>query len=304
MQHWLSNTFLPTVIAIVVMLVVLWPTRQGGTRLLRNWGVPEPAGQQVAEAVRYLWQRRRLMVVLFVVVPTLADLVVPALADGTVIGIFVPLLAAMLIAELIATLRPVSGVRFASLGPRRWQDLVPRWGVVAFAVPAVLAVGLSWLAIAGQTWADAYAAALPPNDDQRWISADYRAEMTNDTGWFTLGSAVLCLVVVATLVHLAVRRPAVPDAAVDAALRARTARVAVAVGIGWLGVAANAAAQRIVFLTDLNVSNGQPLPERPDWLNPGLGDVMNALMLVVLAAALVCWMWLAVPSRRSLAHAG
>jgi hypothetical protein len=302
METWFSNTFLPTAIAIAVMLLVLWPTRQSGTRLLRNWGVPEPIEGQVAEAVRYLWQRRLLMVVLFVVMPTLADLVMPAAADGTAIGVFVPLLAAMLIAELIATLRPVSGVRFASLDARRWQDLVPRWGVVAFAVPAVLAVALSGLALAGQTWADAYAAALPPNDDQWWVSADYRAEMTNDTGWFTLGGAALCLVVVAVLVHLAVRRPAVPDAAVDVALRTRTARVAVAVGIGWLGVVANAAAQRVAFLTDMNMSNGQPLPERPGWLTPGLGDVMHGVALIVLAMAIGCWMWLALPSRRALAR--
>ncbi|HEX2132027.1 MAG TPA: hypothetical protein VHH15_10725 [Actinophytocola sp.] len=53
MAWWLEHTFLPTAIVIVVMLLVLWPTRESGTRLLWNWGVPEPTGPQVAVAIGF-----------------------------------------------------------------------------------------------------------------------------------------------------------------------------------------------------------------------------------------------------------
>jgi hypothetical protein len=268
---WLEHTVLPAAIAAAVLLLVLWPTTNGGRRLLRTWGVPDPRPDQVAAAVRYLWQRRILYVVLFLAVPSLYRSIVGSDAPG--VGLFVPLLVAMLIAELLATLRPVSGVRVASLAPRGWRDLVPRWAVWVMAVMVVLAAGLAVLGLTRER-------GLPT---------------TGLTSAFALGYLVVCLVVVGLLVHLAVRRPAVADEEVDAALRTRSARVAVGIGFGWVGTAANIAGQRVNALEVVGRT-----PRDPNRLMDVVQTVVQTTGLVVLAASIVCWLWVAVPSRRSL----
>ncbi|MDQ3787905.1 MAG: hypothetical protein M3422_11740 [Actinomycetota bacterium] len=266
MAHWLQTSVLPAAIAAAVLLLVLWPTEHSGRRLLQTWGIPRPNPAQIHAAVRYLRQRRVLYVVLFLVFPPLAGLVDPDIDRLPGIGIFVPLLVAMLVAELIATLRPVSGVRTASLDRRSWRDLVPRWAVHTTAAAAIVTVVL---AVAGIV-------AGP------------------GTAWLALGYVVACLLVVSLLVALAVRRPSVSDEAVDAALRTRTARVAVGIGFGWLGTALTVATGHlrslVVFRSD----------------HAGLGYLVHALDvadLVVIAGTIVCWLWVAVPSRRSLAAA-
>jgi hypothetical protein len=245
---WLERTLLPTVVVVLVLLVVLWPTSRSGTRLLQTWGIPYPQPEQVAEAVRYLRQRRVLYLVLVLVFPPLAAFLLRDDADLPGLGIFVPLVVAMLVAELVATLRPVSGVRVATLAPRGWRDLVPRWAVVATAV--LVAVALCAVVLG------------PGSARERWVAVGY---------------VVVCLIVVALLVHLAVRRPVVADEAVDAALRMRTARVAVGVGFGWLGAAVLLAVRR----PDVEWEIAGPL---------------------VQLAAVLAWIWLANPTRPTLAR--
>lgn len=268
MESWLEHTLLPAALAAGVLLLVLWPTTHSGRRLLQNWGIPEPRPDQVAEAVRYLWRRRILYVVLFLVVPSLIELVLGRDVPGA-LGLFVPLLVAMLIAELVATLRPVKGVRVAALDRRDWRDLVPRWAVWTMAVMSVVTAGLA-----------AYG-----------LTQERPLPTSQPNSLEALVHLVVCLCLVGLLVWLAVRRPAVADEEVDAALRTRTARVAFGIGFGWLGTALSTAGQRI---HSLEVVGAEP-PE-PNWFE----NAMNYSGLVALAVSIVCWMWVAVPSRRSL----
>lgn len=306
---WVTNTLLPSAIAAAVLLVLLWPNRHSGRRLLANWGIPEPVEPQVAEAVRYLRRRRLLHVALFLVLPPVTGLVWPAVDGNETPGnVIVPLLAAMLIAELIATVRPVSGVRVASLDPRSWRDLVPAWAIGVTAALTALAVALAVLGLTAQPWAERYLAALPDGGDPRapgdWVvevDPAQRAALATPGGWLTLGGVAVCLAVVWALVHLAVRRPSVPDPAVDTALRTRTARVAVAIGFPWLAGLVNDGQRRIAFLVG-HADDGPPLPPPPGWLTPDLLRIVEIAGFVALVGALVCWMWLAVPSRRSLAR--
>lgn len=307
MSWWLTRTLLPALIAAAVLLLVLWPTSRSGHRLLRTWGVPDPSQDQTAAAVGYLWRRRILYVVLFVVVPPLAGLVWREDGGVPAGNIFVPLLAAMLIAELVAAVRPPSGVRIASLVPRSWRDLVPRWAVAVAGLLTVVAVALAVLGLAAQPWADRYAAALPPNDTPQpptdWqvnVSAEHRAEMVTSTSWFALGNLVVCLATTALLVLLAVRRPAHADEAVDIALRTRSARVGVAIGLGWLGAVVQLTTQRIDFLGALDIADLPGMPEQPGWLTDELGVVTDVVGPVALFGAILCWVWLANPTRRSL----
>jgi hypothetical protein len=268
MESWLEHTLLPAAIAAAVLLLVLWPTTHSGRRVLQTWGIPEPRSDQVTEAVRYLWWRRILYVVLFLVVPSLAR---PVLGEGasSFLGIFVPLLVAMLIAELVAALRPVKGVRVAALDRRDWRDLVPRWAVWTMAVMSVVTAGL---AAYGLT-------------EERSLSTS----QPNSVAALAYLVSGLCLV--GLVVWLAVRRPAVADEEVDAALRKRTARVAFGIGFGWVGTALSIAGQRIHALEVV----GREHPS-PNWFE----DAVQYSGLVALVVSIVCWMWVAVPSRRSL----
>ncbi|MGH3880109.1 MAG: hypothetical protein ACRDSK_24050 [Actinophytocola sp.] len=303
---WLSNTLLPALIAAAVLLLVLWPTKQSGRRLLRNWGLAEPTEQQIAVAVRYLWQRRILYVVLIVALPPAVSLVLPAVDNNPwPANIVVLLLAAMLIAELVAVVRPVRGVRVASLDPRGWRDLVPRWAVVVLAGLASVVVALVVLGLAAQPWADRYAAELPAGGSREAVESDLgtQTRLVEPTGWATLAGVVVCLAVVAVVVLLAVRRPAVADPAVDAALRTRTARVAVGIGMGWLAGLVFEAQSRLGFLLTAGAGVGR-VPDRPGWLDSGLGPIYDILGFAVFVVAVGCWLLVAAPSRGALARSG
>jgi hypothetical protein len=307
---WLQNTLVPALISAAVLLLVLWPTRSSGTRVLKNWGIGDPVEPQVTEAVRYLRRRRFLTVVLFLVLPPLAGLLWPAPDDTGVPGnLFVPLLAAMLIAELIATLRPVGGVRVASLDRRTWRDLVPRCAIGTMLALTALAVTFGVLGLVAQPWVNRYVAALPPDgvpqppDD--WtvdLGEETRAILATPTGWRVLAGVAVCLAVVGALVFLAVRRPSVSDAAVDFSLRTRTARVGVGIGFGWLAGLVNDGQERLSYLRSVG-EGGLPLPPRPGWLSGDFVEVTEAVAFGALIVAIVCWMWVAMPSRRSLARA-
>jgi hypothetical protein len=268
---WVQNSLVPAVITAAVLLLILWPTRRSGERLLQTWGVPWPQPEQIAEAVRYLWQRRILCVVLFLVVPPLAGLIWRDETQSPGFGIIVPLLVAMLIAELVATIRPVSGIRIAALDRRTWRDLVPRWAVGV----VTLLVGLTVAAVVvGLT---AGAPVLP-----------------------ALGQVAVCLVVVGLLVRLAVRRPSVADEAVDAALRTRTARVALGIAIGWLG-AATLTATRAIYLHEVATRPSDPGLPRTSWLTEDIAMTIQLVGPFVQLAAILCWIWVANPTRRALA---
>lgn len=177
----------------LVILVVLWPTERSGRQLLRSWSIKEPTAEQTRQAVRYLRDRRLLYPVLFVL-SGLVDLGDIGWSTG-----FIPIIAALLIAEVIGTLRRRTGVRVASLARRTWRDLVPLWAMILFLGLAVTGLGFA-----------------------------------ADGDWVAMMGIVLCLVLVLGLVALAVRRPADGDLQADAALRTRSARVAVGIGVSWM----------------------------------------------------------------------
>jgi hypothetical protein len=105
--------------ALVVLVMLVWPTAAAARRLLRRWRVTEPRPEQVAEVLSYLRRRRfwypwlLLALGLFSQAPDFELLLASVLA-------------ALLIAELLA-LRPTrTRLRTATLVPRAPLDLVPR----------------------------------------------------------------------------------------------------------------------------------------------------------------------------------
>lgn len=260
MPSWLIG-----VVMAAALLLVLWPTRRSGLRLLRTWGIPYPRPDQVTVAVRYLRQRRILYVIGFLLLPPLVGLFYRGIAPG--VGEIAPLLVAMLVAETVATLRSAGGVRIARLDRRSWRDLVPRWAIAVMAGLILLTVGLA-----------GYGLTREPGPGV--LEPAYGG---------VLGYLVLCVAMVGLLVHLAVRRPSVPDEAVDIALRMRTARVAVGLGFGWVGGALIEVSQR---LYELQVTG--PDPSDLDWF----GHIMEFTGLVTLVVSVACWVFVAQPGRR------
>lgn len=195
-----------TVVSVGVVILLLWPRVRSGPRLLRNWGVAEPTVEQGRIATLYLLQRRVLYVVLMIVAGLLG---VQQEREGMFYRAAFPyvgwFLAALLLAELIAMLRPVrSPVRVATLARRTVRDVLPVWMIVVHLVTVVAAV-------AGILWVDVNEPGLVPV----WLQVV-----------LVLASAVAVYVVA----WLTVARPAVGDAQVDRALRLRSARVMVGLG--------------------------------------------------------------------------
>jgi hypothetical protein len=289
---WVSNSLVPFSITAGVMLLVLWPTRHSGKRMLQRWGIAEPAEEQKVLAIRYLRQRRILFVFLFVV-SAMAELLWSSRADkGFSFGIFVPLLAAMLIAELIATLRPAGGgVRVASLDRRTWRDLVPTWAVVLSGTFVAATLAVLTLVVLARPWAEQYVADVPREEN--------RGVLEHANAWSTLGWLVGYVALLAVLVFLAVRRPSVPDAQVDAALRTRTARVAVGIGFLLLGGLFDVARGRLGTLQVMASGAHEVGAPPPGYLTEDVRQVLEIAGFVAAVVAFGCWLTLAVPNRKT-----
>lgn len=177
----------------LVILIILWPNDKRGARLLVRWGVPDPDAAEVALATSYLKRRRFWYPWLYLALPLLFGG-----NDNDGAAIVGTLLLGGLIAELLAQ-RPARGPqREAALVRRTLRDVVPAWAVV-----------LSGLASA---------------------SAVVHLILTRQ--WPLLAVAAGTTAICWAITLLAVRRPPAGEPRADLALRCRSARVAIGLGIG------------------------------------------------------------------------
>jgi len=189
----------------VMLLIALWPTDKTAAKVLRKWLVVDPTPEQVAESKTYLKRRRLLYPWLFLAIGYGTSKLAPEDDRYFVPQILTTVLAGMLLAELIAAMRPSKGVRrVAVLVPRRVRDLVPVWGVVVF-----------WVGVSGAV------VVLVLSRPVRLPELIFLAS---------------CALAVTGAVLLAVRRPTSGDDAVDEAFRLRSARVALGLGVAMAGV--------------------------------------------------------------------
>lgn len=189
----------------LAILVVLWPGPRQGARLLRHWRVDRPEESDIAEAVRYLRRRRLWYPWLFLFLPLLAEGVGVARSDRTSTWTFLStVLLGSLLAEVLAQRPAPRERRTAVLAERRVTDLVPRWAVALHWLAA--AAGAARLALVGQ--------------------------------WASFGTLVGAALVAWSIVVLAVRRPPSGSAEVDTALRTRSARVSIGLGLAAVAVLA------------------------------------------------------------------
>lgn len=240
----------------LVLMILTWPTGRSGRRVLRRWSdVGQPSADQTAIVVRYLRERRILVVPLMFLAPLTARATPALLGSASDLGAYHllgSLLVAWLLAETLAGLWPRRGaVRSASLVRRGWRGLLPRWAVGLHlgltAVAVVFAVAV--LAMSG-------------------------------VGWYLMAVAGAGLVVVYGIAWLAVLRPAAADDRVDGALRVRSARVAVGVGVLLSALLISAGAARLSSLARFS--------HAPGWLD-GLAPVSVWVSVALFGVALVGW---------------
>lgn len=194
----------------VMLLIALWPTDKTAAKVLRKWNVVDPTPAQVAESKVYLKRRRLLYPWLFLAIGYGTSKLLPSDDGYFTVQVLTTVLAGMLLAELIAAVRPSRGVRrVAVLVPRRVRDLVPAWGLVAFFLGVDVVVVLLVLA---------RPVAVP-----------------------ALVFLAFCVLTSTGAILLAVKRPTSGDEAVDEAFRLRSARVALGLGTAVAGVLAVAA---------------------------------------------------------------
>ncbi|MFJ6672266.1 hypothetical protein ACIQMJ_14245 [Actinosynnema sp. NPDC091369] len=290
-------------LAGLAVLVVLWPTEAAARRFLRRWGVPEPDDAQTGRAVGYLRDRRLLYPVLFVLVPVVARAFGFARDGSPAVHHLAALLLALALAEAAAALRPARGTRTATLTRRHWRDLVPGWAIGVLLALGGVAALLAVAGLAAQPWAEGVVAAIP--DGGVWRSADgdvigtvserHYAGVDRPISLFALVGVVAGLVAVLGVVRLAVRRRSVPDPPVDLALRRRSARVAVGIGLAWMASMVLVANNRLAFLraVELPVAGSPPTPP---WLeHTSTADFVGLVALLVGAAG---WVLVANPPRR------
>ncbi|CCH35619.1 hypothetical protein ABZ816_13540 [Actinosynnema sp. NPDC047251] len=196
-----------------VLLFVLLPTAKAGRRFLARWGVPDADEAQSRHAARHLRERRLLYPVTFLLVPTdfLVLDVAPHLAPIGYLRYLLPVVVALVIAEALGALRGVRGPRAAALTRRGWRDLVPKWAVVVLLALAASAVLMSLLGLLA-----------------------WRTRSVHSESGLVITAVAVGLAAVFGAVRLAVRRPVVADPLVDAALRARGARIAVGAGMALM----------------------------------------------------------------------
>nr|WP_042196236.1 hypothetical protein [Kibdelosporangium sp. MJ126-NF4]CEL22485.1 hypothetical protein [Kibdelosporangium sp. MJ126-NF4]CTQ89341.1 hypothetical protein [Kibdelosporangium sp. MJ126-NF4] len=272
----------------LALLVVLWPTVKGGQRFLARWGVKDPTEQQGLVARRYLLHRRLLYPPLFLVAPLIT-------AEDT--ELLPTLIIALSLGEIIAMIRPIRGPRTATLVRRTWNDLVPRWALITMLALAVFAAILATARRFAQSWGNGVVDKYPHDgvwqtDGNIQTNVTHVGSTLNNFAWLevlvgvTLGTAA-----VLGIVWLAVYRGSRTDPQVDAALRTRTARVAVGIGIAWMALNVGKANNKLTDLRDIH----WPEPA-PFWLT-GTGG-LEALTLPLLFIAMAGWIWVANPDSK------
>ncbi|WP_045316324.1 hypothetical protein [Lentzea aerocolonigenes] len=179
------------------LLLVLWPTRSTGKRLLKSWRVQDPTSAQIEDAIRYLKRRRFLYPWIFV------GLTFVPLGSGRGVGSFAAIvLGGTLLAELIATqLHREGSQRVATLTPRGLYDIASQYVLISYA--AIVAIGVVLLVV------DLRIGQLP--------------------------ALVVSVAAVALVMWAAVARPADGDEQVDRALRTRSVHVSAGLGAAVVG---------------------------------------------------------------------
>jgi hypothetical protein len=206
-------------LAVLVGVVLLWPTPRGARRLLVRWGVSDPTDAEVTDALTYLRRRRIWYPPVFLAGPALVRWL-SGWRPQSLWSLLGTLLLGALLAELLAQRPTRRSRREASLEPRRVRDLVPGWALAVLAVAATAVVLVGAVGLFGVRL---------PN-----LLAVGDSDVLAPHPGIAAAGAVATVLAVSAVLWLSVRRPPSGQPRSDAVLRIRSGRVATGLGVAAL----------------------------------------------------------------------
>ncbi|MGW1681054.1 hypothetical protein [Saccharopolyspora sp. NPDC002376] len=265
-------------LAVQAVVAVLWSNPLRGRKLLVKWGVPEPSGTQITMALHYRRLRWICYPFLFTGMAGVSMLVAGDDRDG-----MTSIPAALLFAAAIAELLALPTSKHAPPVRRPLFSLIPRWGVAMYGAAVLVTIVVGIIDLPAEELAtSALTSTNAPNPGIAQRPIPIAAPL--------MATAVV-LLAVAVVLRMSTTRSFSADRAVDLALRVRSARVALALGV----------VSQMVYVLPLAwwripvVANQMnPGDSALDWVRQA--DRTVGLPLVVLIyITLACWPLLASP---------
>ncbi|MER5389947.1 hypothetical protein [Saccharopolyspora sp. NPDC002686] len=200
------------------VVAVLWSNPERGRKLLVKWGVPEPSDTQITMALHY----RRLRWICYPFLLTGMAGVSVLMTGGDRDGM-TSFPAALLFAAAIAELLALPTSKHAPPVRHPLFSLIPRWGAVLYGVALLTTIVVGIIDLPAEDLATSALASTNtsnPGIAQRPIPTVA-----------PLVATAAVLLAVAVVLRVSTTRSFSADRAVDLALRVRSARVALALGV-------------------------------------------------------------------------
>ncbi|GAA0510662.1 hypothetical protein A8924_4798 [Saccharopolyspora erythraea NRRL 2338] len=298
LTDWLSPLALPTVV-VLGCAVALWSDRTRARKLARKWGVPEPSADQVDEVLHYRRLRLAGYPLIFVVAAVCCRLLLPPNpehADETGQGSYLALVAMFFFGAVIAELLAIARIRKSQPMRLHLAEIAPRWGVgfCGALVPATFALGLIDLQ------------AQPHITPNMLLLAEQNKQHTGTPIAVPFVGTALVALLVMFVLWSARTRSFSADAELDRALRNRSARVVLGLGIGMQVSFLGLVWWRMDFLsrfaTGADLSGAQPAEVVLENWARGMVDLVQPWLLLVVTGGMFGWLLVANPGKAWRTH--
>lgn len=296
---WLGGLLMPTAVVLGIA-VALWSNRAQARKLVRKWGIADPTHDQIDEVLRYRRFRLAYYPLLFVTFGILFGLFGP-LGQEQDSSDHAPLLLPMFgCGAVLAELHALHRARRRGLRPVRLllADVLSRWGVGLHAALVLLTFVLGLVDLQAQPHITPSVLRLARADgDDGHLGFPIAVPFA--------GTAVV-LLLVALVLWSALTRSFSADAEVDRALRIRTARVALGLGIALQLSLLPLASWRMGFVADYG-TGADLIPTGPetfgldpaavavrDWASQ-INEPVELVIFLSSIVVLLSWIYVANP---------
>jgi hypothetical protein len=299
----LGDLVVPTVI-VAVFAAALWSNRTRARKLAQKWGIPDPTSNQVDEVLHYRRLRLACYPLLFVMIGMCSGLFVSptqnhnssANDDTPLIALILMFLCGAVIAELLALrrTRQLQPVRF------RFVDVVSRWGVGVYGALVVVTFVLGLIDLQAQPYITPKVVRVA-EQNQGHVGIPIAVP-------FAVTAVVLLLT--GFVFWSTCARSFSADIETDRALRTRSARVVLGLGIGMQLLLLGLSWWRMEFVADhyfnepdfVTIGGGAFVPDPAevatrDWAQQ-VRDSVQPWTLLISAVAVGSWSHVANPDVR------
>ena len=288
----LGSLAVPTVF-VLVFTAVLWSDHARARKMARKWGIPEPTNGQVDEVLDYRRLRLACYPILFVVIGACNVLFVPLQQgqDGNRSDEGVPLIAMFLVGAVVAELLALPRTRRLPPVRLRFVDVGSRWGAGVLGVVVLMTFVQGLVDLQAEPY-------ITPN--VLGLAEQNKSHVGAPISVPFAGTAVV-LLLVGFVVWSAQTRSFSADAELDRALRTRSARVVLGLGIAMQLSFLALSTWRMEFLgsyaTGADLVGADPAETAlQDWAR-GMDDFVELPTFLIAIFALISWIYVANPGR-------